>query len=94
MDITKSYVADYAPGPNWISGLPLKGQPLKAHVDYLIALHEKGTVFMGGPFRDGSGGLVLFTAEDLSEVEKYVAMDPAIAEGLLVATVRHWARIV
>ncbi|MFT5417342.1 MAG: hypothetical protein ACI915_003679 [Gammaproteobacteria bacterium] len=49
---------------------------------------------MGGPLADGSGGLVIFVAEDLEEVERMVLSDPAIEDGILIATVKKWSRIV
>ena len=49
---------------------------------------------MGGPFGDGTGGLVVFAAFDILDIEDLVARDPAIVGGVLVATVKHWARIV
>ena len=92
--MTNSYIAYYKPGPNWLEGKTLKEQSLKTHVDYLIALHRNGTVIMGGPFGDGSGGLVIFAADDIIDVNEVVSRDPAVAEGILVASVKHWARIV
>ena len=92
--MTTSYIAYYQPGPNWLEGKPLRDQPLKTHVDYLIELHRNGRVIMGGPFGDGSGGLVVFAADDIVDVNDVVSRDPAIAAGILVASVKHWARIV
>ncbi len=89
-----SYIAHYRPGPKWLTGQPLKDQPLKSHVDYLLALHEGGKLLMGGPFADGSGGLVIFTGDNISEVEDLIANDPAVTDGILVASVKKWSRIV
>lgn len=88
------YAADYNPGPNWLDGKPLNDQPLDDHVEYLVGLHRNGKVIMGGPFGDGTGGLVVFAAFDILDIEDLVARDPAIVDGVLVATVKHWARIV
>lgn len=92
--MTNSYIAYYEPGPKWLEGKRLKDQPLKTHVDYLVGLHRIGKVLMGGPFGDGSGGLVVFVADDIVDVNKLVSRDPAVAEGILVASVKNWARIV
>ncbi len=92
--MTDSYAAYYEPGPKWLKGKPLNDQPLKSHVDYLVSLHEKGKVSMGGPLADGSGGLVIFTAESQEEVESLLLSDPAIADGILAATVKKWARVI
>lgn len=92
--MTDSYAAYYEPGPKWLKGKPLKDQPLKAHVDYLISLHKQNKVSMGGPLADGSGGLVIFTAENQEEVEAMLSSDPAITNGILAVTVKKWSRIV
>ncbi len=92
--MVKSFVAYYEPGPKWLKGKPLKDQPLKTHADYLLGLDNRGKLLMGGPFADGSGGLVVFAAEDMEEVEKMLSSDPAIASGTLVASVKEWSRIV
>lgn len=92
--MTNSYIAYYTPGPKWLKGKPLKDQPLQSHVEYLVGLHRTGRVIMGGPFGDGSGGLVIFTADDIVDVNEAVSCDPAVAEGVLVASVKHWTRIV
>ncbi len=49
---------------------------------------------MGGPLADGSGGLVIFTAENQEEVEAMLSSDPAITNGILAVTVKKWSRIV
>lgn len=92
--MTKSFVAYYEPGPKWLKGKPLKDQPLKDHVDYLLALHDRGQMIMGGPWADGPGGLVVFAAENIGEVEEMLSSDPAIARGILIASVKEWSRIV
>ena len=89
-----SYAAYYEPGPNWLAGKSLKEQPLKSHVEYLVSLHKKGKLSMGGPLADGSGGLAIFTAEDQEEAQTMVSLDPAIESGILVAVVKKWSRIV
>ena len=61
-----SYIAFYEPGPNWIEGAPLGEQPLESHVEYLLDLLGRGSVTAGGPFTDGSGGVVVFRADDVS----------------------------
>lgn len=92
--MTNSYIAYYEPGPNWLEGKPLRDQPLKTHVDYLVRLHKNGEVIMGGPLGDGSGGLVVFATDDISDVTDLVSRDPAVVEGILVASVKQWERIV
>ena len=92
--MTNSYIAYYKPGPNWLEGKSLKDQPLQKHVNYLVELHRSGSVIMGGPYGDGSGGLVVFAADDIIDVNEVVSRDPTVAEGILVASVKQWSRIV
>jgi len=90
----KSFAAFYEPGPNWLKGKPMKDQPLEAHVDYMLRLHEQGKLIMGGGLEDGSGALVVFAAENMGEVDEFLSSDPAIVTGILVARVKEWSRIV
>ncbi len=92
--MVKSFVVYYEPGLNWLKGKPLKDQPLKAHLDYMLELHGRGKLIMGGSFADGSGGLVIFAAESIKEVEEILSSDPAIVSGILAATIKEWSRIV
>ena len=91
--MTNSYIAFYQPGRSWIKGSPLRDQPLEPHLEYLLALRDRGSVTAGGPFRDGSGGIVIFSADDIVEVNQLVARDPAIVDGILTANVKEWTRI-
>jgi uncharacterized protein YciI len=84
----------YTPGPDWLPGKPLAEQPLEAHVAYLKGLHEQGQVHMGGPYADGSGGLVIAEVDHLDSALAIVAEDPAIRSGILAANVQQWNRIV
>ena len=84
----------YSPGPAWLSGKPLSEQPLAEHVEYLTRLHREGTVVMGGPFEDGSGGLVVADVQSPEEAQDVVAANPGVRSGILVASVKKWSRIV
>jgi len=92
--VTETIAVLYEPGPNWLPGRPLSQQPLREHVDYLLALHETGQLEMGGPYADGSGGLVILSVADVAEAERLVADDPAVVSGILQATIRAWNRVV
>lgn len=92
--MAESIAVLYEPGPNWVQGLPLSQQPLRPHLDYLLAVHEQGRLIMGGPFADGSGGLVILLVKDMAEARQLVADDPAVGGGILQADIRGWNRIV
>ena len=92
--MTETVAVLYEQGTNWLPGRPLSEQPLRQHLDYLLALHEKGQLVMGGPYADGSGGLVILLVADTTEAERLIADDPAVVSGILRATVQAWNRIV
>lgn len=39
--------------------------------------------YLGGPFADRSGGLIIFEADDPAQAEQLVGDDPFVGEGLL-----------
>jgi uncharacterized protein YciI len=48
--------------------------------------------YLGGPFADRSGGLIIFEAGSLAEAEQFVADDPFVQEDLLGRRwVKEWA---
>lgn len=89
-----SFIALWQQSPNWSKGKPPKDRPLKPHLDYLLVLKEIGKVLMGGPFADESGGLVVFAGDHIREVETMIADDLAVADVVLVASLKTWPRIV
>lgn len=53
------------------------------HRAWLNALVDAGTVLTSGPYADGSGALILVSAEDLDAVTELFENDPFNREGLL-----------
>jgi len=54
---------------------------LKGHVEHLRGLHSQGTLLLCGPLKNSDGkGLLIFEANSLEEVERYVLSDPFIAQ--------------
>lgn len=48
--------------------------------------------FLGGPFADHSGGLMVFQAADLDEAGEIVEHDPFVREGLIeTRLLKEWA---
>ena len=68
----------------------------EAHMELVRALHERGALLMAGQVGDPvEGALILFTAEDKTVVEEFVARDPYVREGLVTAWhVRPWNVVV
>ncbi|HOO70876.1 MAG TPA: YciI family protein [Spirochaetota bacterium] len=62
---------------------------IPAHIAYWEKLAPES--FSDGPFRDRSGGLVLFPADDLDTAESLCKNDPYVKEGLIEEYfVREW----
>ncbi|MGE0634744.1 MAG: YciI family protein [Pseudobdellovibrionaceae bacterium] len=86
------YVVFHKPGPKWQKGVDFREQPgVREHVIHYAKIREEGKLFLGGPFLDGSGGMMI-TSYGISkeEVEKFAAEDPAIKSGLLAYEIKPW----
>ncbi len=88
--MNKTFLVLYKPGKGLLSGEPLSKQPLQAHLSYLLELHDKGQLLMGGPFADGTGGAALLSVGSLADAEALIDKDPAIVEGVLAPKVYEW----
>lgn len=84
------YAIIYSRGPSWKGDKNWDKQDLMAHGEYISTLHTQGKVVLGGPFNDGSGGQTLVEVESRDEVNKIVSDDPAIQNGVFIATIRPW----
>ena len=63
---------------------------IRAHVRYLRALDTEGRLVSCGPFRDGSGGMVIIRAHDLVDAQATAARDPFVVDGSRTAEVTPW----
>jgi len=63
-----------------------------AHLTLLKSLYEEGLSIGAGPFTDGSGGLILMRADDITEAEIHTRMgeDAHVKNGRLVVVVRSF----
>jgi uncharacterized protein YciI len=85
------FVLFHAPGPEWQEGVPAKDQAgIADHVEYFSGFFAPGTLFMGGPFLDNSGGMAIFKSASIEEVRAIALADPAVQTGLLKADVKSW----
>jgi uncharacterized protein YciI len=85
-----TYLVVYRPGPSWLAGKPLAGQPLRDHGRYMVELYGKGTLKFAGPFLDDSGGAMVMEADTESDAQALVAADPAVKGAIMIADVRPW----
>jgi len=85
-------VVFHRPGPKWDSALGFREQDgIAEHVAHYRALHDAGKLELGGPYLDGSGGMMIAT-QDVG-AEQFTALaeaDPAVASGLLTFEVKEW----
>jgi uncharacterized protein YciI len=86
-----SYLCIYRPGPRWLPGKPLAEQPLREHGHYMLDLYQRGVMRMAGRFADGSGGAMLFGADDDASAQAIVAADPAVVAETFTYELRQWA---
>lgn len=92
--MSKTFAVIYEPGPAWQWEKRMASQSLGGHVKYLLGLHEEDRLLMGGPFSDGSAGLVILQASGIEEANDLIAQDPAITSDVLKARIHEWERIV
>lgn len=64
------------------------------HLSYLEEKSNEGKIFAKGRFTDGTGGLVIYKADDLSEVEEMAKLDPYVAKGARNYEIREWDMVV
>jgi uncharacterized protein YciI len=85
-----SYLVVYRPGPRWLPDKPLSEQPLREHGRYMLELYQRGAMRLAGPFADGSGGAVLFGADDDASAQAIVEADPAVMAQTFAYQLRRW----
>jgi uncharacterized protein len=65
-----------------------------AHREYLKGVLASGHLAISGPFSDDSGGLLIYEAETLEEVEALIREDPFTKGGVFLTwTIRGWKPI-
>lgn len=63
------------------------------HLAFLKQMREEKKVLMNGRFTDGSGGLVIYVAEDQNQVEAWVKEDPYIKSGARSYEIHEWEMV-
>jgi uncharacterized protein YciI len=84
-------VAHIAPGPAWLPGRSVfeQGKPIAAHLSFMQALHDEGTLLLGGPARDGMSGLAVLEVPDVATARELAAADPGVVADVLVYEVHE-----
>ncbi|QQK78907.1 hypothetical protein HUG20_02635 [Salicibibacter cibi] len=60
------------------------------HLDYLEKMRNDGHIFANGRFTDGSGGLVIYTAQNLEQAVRYVQNDPFVIHKARGYEIHEW----
>lgn len=60
---------------------PVDQAAVEAHVAYLKVLDDNGKLVLAGPYADGDGGLVIYTAASRNEAIITAKADPFVADG-------------
>lgn len=85
------YVVFHKPGPKWQPGVDFREQiGVGEHVAHYMKLNEKGSLLIGGPFLDNTGGMMVAKGETLESITKFAESDPAVKSGLLVIEIKPW----
>ena len=63
---------------------------VERHFEHFSELCKQGKLKYAGRCDDGYMGLAIFEAESAEEVERIMAADPAITEGVMTHTVKAW----
>lgn len=74
-------------GPNKMPAGPERDEMFKGHFANMKRLAAEGKLVMAGPFDgvDGWRGMFVYATPDIEEAKKYVATDPVIIKGEMVA---------
>jgi uncharacterized protein YciI len=86
----QAFVIYYRRGPAWIDGKTVFEQPLQEHLAYMKGLKAAGTLMLGGPFTDNSGGMVVVDAAGADEAQAILEGDPAVRDRVMVAEAHPW----
>lgn len=85
------FVLFHSPGTKWIDGVGFREQPgVMEHVQYMAGFQETGSMVIGGPYLDDTGGMMVLRAENQEDAEAIANADPSVKNGLLKVQVKPW----
>jgi uncharacterized protein YciI len=88
------FVLAHAPGPKWDPTRGFREQAgIEQHTNYMQDFFDCGTLVLGGPFLDNSGGMMIFDLDSAQEAQRVAEDDPTVKSGLLAVTVKPWLAI-
>lgn len=80
-------------GPNWEkTKTEERNATVQKHVANVIGLLDSGKAIIAGPFDDGTNlaGIFIFRAASAEEAKTWIAADPAVKAGFMVAEIHPW----
>jgi uncharacterized protein YciI len=80
------FVIFWSKDGKWIS---TSDENFVAHVNYMTQIHKEGKAYLGGPFSDESGSMILLNVKDKKEAEEIVAGSPAYKSGAIKAEIKE-----
>ena len=63
---------------------------LDEHKAYLQKYIDEGKIYAKGPFTDHSGGLVIYSVENIEEAKAIIENDPIIRDNTREYTLKEW----
>jgi uncharacterized protein YciI len=87
-----TFVVISSAGPKREHSKGTREQPLwDEHAAFIDQLVAEGFIFMGGPFPDEGGSMLIVNADDENEVREKLKNDPWIKHGVLkLESVNRW----
>ena len=82
---------------DYVDDITTRRAPFReAHLGLLRDLHDRGALLMAGAVGDPvEGALLVFTSDEQTVVEEFVAQDPYVQEGLVTGwRVSPWSVVV
>jgi uncharacterized protein YciI len=65
------------------------------HREWLRGLYDEGTLLLSGPFADGTGGLLIFSAVDADWLADLLQVDPFNEVGVVAnVRIKAWSPII
>ncbi len=63
---------------------------IRAHVEHLKRLDDKGLLVLCGPFKDDKGGMVILRAASHEAAKEIAEADPFVKEGVETYELNTW----
>ncbi|HRK29990.1 MAG TPA: YciI family protein, partial [Tepidisphaeraceae bacterium] len=68
-----------------------RANDMRRHFEYTRTMRAEGRLLFGGPFTDGTGGLLVYRAENIDQARAYMDADPATQDRIFEYDLHPWA---